>query len=171
MKKIIYILLLVLLAKNVSAQDFACGFIEKYGNKDLEVVSIGKQMLSALGAMSSSKDAEFKEAVLGLESIKIITADSKEQARKSFKNAYTMLTKRSEGFEEIMSVKEDNEETHIMVRGKENGSKELVLLSAKNENFSMICMSGEIDLSVLAKFANNIQPDKLKKSNTTKNTK
>lgn len=167
MKKITSILFFSLLVWNISAQDFASNFIAKHGDKDLEVVSIGKSMLSAVANMSPN-DPEMKDAIQGLEGIKIITTNSKECARKSFKNAYAMLTKKSEGFEEMMSVKESDEETYIMTRGENGVVKDFVLLTGSNNGFNMICLSGNINVAVLTKLASAIHLDKLKKIDTSK---
>lgn len=160
MKKISLILFFCLLAWGISAQDFASTYIGKYGDKGLEIVSIGKQMLSMVESMTS-KDQELKEALQGLESIKIITAESKEQAQKCFKNAYGMLKKKSSGFEEIMSFRENEEETYIMTREEDGIIKDLVFLSSEKGNLNMICLSGNINMSTLAKLASSMKLDKL----------
>ncbi len=167
MKKITFIALFLISVCVVSAQDFASTFLNKHADKDLEVVSIGKQMLSMVSGMSAN-DQELKEAIQGLESIKIITSDVKECAQKSFKNAYAMLTKKSAGFEEVMSVKEENEETYIMTREESGVVKDLVFISSDSGSFNMICLSGVINMATLAKLSAGMKLDKLKKLDTVK---
>jgi hypothetical protein len=162
MKKIILLLFVSLFPLGIFAQDFATSFINKHGDKDLEVVSIGKQMLSMLEEMSSN-DPELKEVIHNLNGIKIMTSTSEESAQKAFKEAYAMLFKKNSGFEEMMSVKEENEETYIMIRKKGDVIKDLVLLTFGKEQFNMICLTGNINVDSLAKLSSVISLNKLKK--------
>jgi len=159
-------LLLLWAVTTAFSQDFASSFIQKHGDKDLEIVSIGKQMLSMVGEMSA-QEGDLKEALEGLESIKILSSDAKDTAQKSFKNAYAMLTKKSNGFSEMMSFKEDDESTFIMAREEEGIVKDLVLLSSEGDSFNMICLSGNINVKTLGKLSSSMQIDKLSKLNKT----
>lgn len=158
--------LLVCFAWNASAQDFASNFIKKHGDNEFEVVSIGKQMLSMLEDMSGNNQ-DIKDAIKGLESIKIITSKAKDKVEKNFKNAWSMLNKKSSGFSEMMSIKEENENIHIMIREEDSIVKDFVLLTSNDSTFNMICLTGEIDMATLGKLASLTQLDKLKKLNST----
>lgn len=160
------IVTLFLFAWKLPAQDFASVYLQKHGDKELEIISIGKQMLSLLEGMSG-KDSDLKEAIQGLESIKIITSGSKEIAQKNFRNAYSMLTKKSSGFSEMMALKEGEESTYIMTREEDGIIKDFVLLTSKDSTFNMICLSGNINMATLGKLSSNMHLDKLKELKIT----
>lgn len=161
MKYCILSLLLFFATGNTAAQDFASDFIQKYGDKELEVVNIGKQMLAMLGEMSGN-NKELQEAIQGLESIKIISSNSKEKIQKTCKNAKAMLNKKSSGFSEMLSVKENEEETYIMIREEDDVVKDFVLLTSNDSTFHMICLTGDINMATLGKLASGGQLEKLK---------
>ncbi len=168
-QKLTYILLCLLLTVNLSAQEYVTNFLNKYGtDKDLEVVNIGKQMLDMLGNMNV-EDQELSETIKGLESIKIITSNSEENSPKYFKHILDLLNKKSQGFQELMSVKEDNEQICIMTRESDGIIKDFVLISETGDDFSMICLSGKINMNTLGKLAKNMNLSQLNKLNNTSN--
>lgn len=170
MKKILLTFFCILFAFHAGAQDFGSLFLEKYGNdKNLEVVNIGKTMISLVHDMAP--DANTQRALEGLDNIRIITADS-TSGNKYFKFAYEMLTKKNSGFQSLMSMKEDGKNICIMVKESSDGViEDLVLLNKEEKNFNLICLSGDnIDLKVLAKLSKKIKIKALERLNEIEET-
>lgn len=162
MKVTTLLIVLSLYTSSLFAQDFASSFLQKYGDKEMEVVSLGKQMLSMLAAMSN-KNTEVMEAIQGLESIKIVSLDSKEKVGKQYQYAQDMLYKKNSGFVEMMTIKEGDENTLIMTKEEDGIITDFVLITANKTSFNLIGLSGKVNLSTLSKLSSSMQFEKLKK--------
>ncbi len=168
MKKIIFILFACFIAFSTSAQDVANSFLEKYGKDDnLEIVSIGKKMFQQMEKLTS-EEPELTEAIKGLENILIISSNDSALNKEYYDSAYEILTRKKQGFEPLLTLKENDQNVIVMIKESKKGIvKELVMLSGdNNQEFNMISLSGKIDLKLLLKYSDKINLSGLKVLNS-----
>jgi len=157
MRKFLFITLISILSQSAFSQDAVSSFLERYNNDDnLEVVSIGKKMFQMMTDISSD-DEDFNNAIKGLEQLIVISSIDSTLNNEYYNSALAILTKKKSGFETIISSKEGQEELVIMSKETKGIIRELVLLQKDNKNnFSLISLSGEIDLKNLIKYSKDI---------------
>ena len=162
------ICLFVWVSFSVSAQDIIASFIDKHGGDDnLEVVSIGKKMMDTLCILTSD-DPDLKEAIKGLESIRIVSSKDSDVEKEYFSSAQELLSK-YKGLEEYFSTSEENRELMVMVRKSKESVKELILLSEQPEGFNLISISGTINLDVLLNYSERLNIKELDQLRSVKN--
>jgi hypothetical protein len=147
----------------VFAQEIANLFLEKFDKDDnLEIISIGKKMFQMMENASSNTD--FNEAIKGLEKIVVISSKDSVFNNEYYDSAYEILTgKRKDGFESLLSTKEEKGELIVMAKESKGIIRELVLLQGdKIKYFSLISLCGNIDLKTLAKYSEKINLSGLK---------
>jgi hypothetical protein len=152
---------------SVSAQDVITSFLEKHRKDDnLEVVSIGKKMIETLCDLSSD-NPELKDAIEGLENIRIVTSKDRELDKEYYNSARELASKCKE-MEEYFSVNEENKELIVMIKESKGSVKELVLLSEQPEEFNLISISGMINLDLLLKYSEKLNIKELNQLHSVK---
>jgi len=140
---------------SVSAQDVITSFLDKHSKDDnLEVVSIGKKMIETLYDLISD-NPDLKEAIKGLETIRIISSKDRDLDKEYYDSAQELASK-SKGMEEYFSISKENKEIKVMIRKSKELIKELILLSEQPEGFNLISIRGTIDLDVLLKYSKGL---------------
>ena len=157
MKKFLFIILWSTLFQPAFSQEVASLFLEQFNNDDnLEVVSIGEKMFQMMADVSPDNE-NFNEAIKGLEKLIVISSKDSALNHEYYNSAFAILTKKKSGFESILSSKEGQEELVIMSKESKGIVKELILLQRDSKNnFSLISLSGEIDLKNLIKYSSSI---------------
>jgi hypothetical protein len=163
MKKVLLITVLNVLSYAAFSQEVANLFLEKFNNDDhLEVVSIGRKMFQMMED-ASIDDEEFNKTIKGLEKIIVISSTDSVLSSEYYDSAYEILTKKKSGFGSLLSIKDGKEELVVMSKESKGVIRELVLLQIdKISNFSLISLSGDIDLKTLAKYSERINLSGLK---------
>ncbi|MDR1369803.1 MAG: DUF4252 domain-containing protein [Dysgonamonadaceae bacterium] len=163
MKRILLITVLNVLSYAAFSQEVANLFLEKFNNDDhLEVISIGKKMFQMM-ADASIDDGEFNKTIKGLEKIIVISSTDSTLSSEYYDSACEILAKKKNGFETLLSTKDGKEELVVMSKESKGVIKELVLLQIdKVNNFSLISLSGDINLKTLAKYSEKINLSGLK---------
>jgi hypothetical protein len=152
---------------SISAQDVITSFLDKHVNDDsLKIVSIGKQMIERMDTLTAN-NAELKEALKGLETIRIISSKDKDLDNEYYNSAKELLSE-SKGLEEFFLLDEENMKLTVMVRKSKGAVKELILLSNQKEEFSLISVTGRINLDVLLKYSDRLDINVLKELHTIK---
>lgn len=148
MKKYALIVFLSFVSASLFAQDMVTSFLEKHRKDDaLEVVTIGKTMFGRMDEISVG-DLDVKEFIDGLDNIQIVT--SKDAAMDSdYYSSAEQLLKKDSNFRELVTVDNLNEKTTMMIKESRGVVKELILLSGGSNGFSLISMTGDIDLEKL----------------------
>lgn len=163
MKKGIVIIGMMFLSVAIMAQGTV---IKKYFN-DLEdnenytKVSVSQKMFSMFTELEAGSDAEqeFLEAVSKLKGLKIIAADSVADANKMYKKAISDVNKA--GYEELMSVKDAEENMQFSIIEKDGVISELMMVVGGNKSFVMLSLYGEIDLKNISKIAQEMRVEGL----------
>ncbi len=158
------------LSLTISAQDIVSLFLHVYDNdNDLELVTIGKKMLDIVKTMSGNE--EISQSLQGIENIRVISSESSNK-NQYHETAFNLLTKKDSGYEELLSISNENETVLIMIKGSKKTVKELVVLSSgtmDKQKFNLISLSGQINLKELIKRAKSFNIKGLEKLDSVKN--
>ena len=140
---------------SVSAQDIITSFVDKHDRDDnLKVVSIGERMMDSLSFLTSN-DPDLKEAIKGVEKIRIVSSKDQDLDKEYYNSARELLSK-NKGLKEYFSTNEENKELMVMIRESKGSVKELILLSEQPEGFNLISISGTINLDVLLNYSEKL---------------
>ena len=167
-KKYLLACLFIIIYFSVSAQDVVASFLDKHGKDDnLEIVSIGKQMMGVMYALTLD-NPELSEAIKGIEAIRIVSSKDPDLNKEYFDSARTLLSK-SRGLEEFFAMNEEDSELMVMVRESKGYVKELILLLEQAEDeFNLISISGTIDMDVLLKYSESLNIKELNQLRSVK---
>lgn len=156
MKKLVLLIILAGLSLSAVCQRTPVDdLFDKYnGREGFTSVYISSRMFSLLGSIDS-EDEEFQNLVSRIKSIKILAADSAANA--SGVNFLGEIKKKlyTSGYEELMTVKEENDEIWFMIREVNGKIAELVMITGGNGS-SVVSISGDLDLKTIASLSDNI---------------
>ncbi len=133
---------------------------EKYNGKEgYTSVYISSKMFSLL-ARIDSEDKDFQNLVSRIRSIKILSIDS--AANVSGVNFCNELLRKlnGSGFEELMTVKEENGEVRFMIHEVNGKIAELVMITG-GEGSSIVSISGDLDLKSIADLSDKMGIEEL----------
>ena len=150
MKKIIMFTLLSVMTVTLTGQRSPVDdLFEKYnGREGFTSVYISSKMFSLLSRIDS-EDKDFQDLVNRIKGIRILSIDSAKNV--SGINLSNELLKRlnTSGYEELMTVKEENQEVRFMIREINGRIAELVMITG-GEGSSVVSISGDLDLKTIA---------------------
>ena len=159
MKKGIVIIGIMFLSVAMMAQGTVISnyFDQLEDNEDYTKVSVSQKMFSMFTELEAGSDAEkeFLEAVSKLKGLKVIMADSIPDAAKMYKKAIADVDKA--GYEELMSVKDAEENLKFSIIEKNGVIEELIMVAGGNKRFVMLSLYGEIDLNNISKIAQEMR--------------
>ena len=142
--------------------------ITKYFNQleddeNFTKVSVSQKMFSMFTELEAGSDAEkeFLEAVSKLKGLKVIVADSVANSEKMYKSAVADVDKG--GYEELMSVKDAEENMKFSIIEKDGVITELIMVAGGNKSFIMLSLYGEIDLANISKIAQEMRVEGLER--------
>ena len=160
-QKYIYIALISFATTNLSAQDPVATFMDMHGADDnLEIISIGRRMFEKMDGLPVG-DPELKEAIKGLETIRIVTSKDTLLNKEYYDSAHKLL-ERCKGFEKILSINEEDRSIVVLVKETKGGAvKELLLLSGRGAGFNLVSMSGDINLNTWIKYSEGLNIEEL----------
>ncbi|MBN1952189.1 MAG: DUF4252 domain-containing protein [Bacteroidales bacterium] len=164
MKNLILFIGALLIAGSSLAQTPAVDkLFDKYAYKDgFTTVLISKHMfeLFAEKNMADKESEAMREAISGLESIRILTVeDSALNSRINFFSEIGQEIPFSE-YETLLTVKESNQQMRMMIKEKNGQISEFLMLSGGSDNV-LISIVGIIDLESIAKISGAIDMEKL----------
>ncbi len=163
MKKVVLTLVMMAVAIGASAQDDA---ISKYFNKYKEDASfmhinISGKMFQMMANLEMETDEEQKLIQESLGKIKRVQVLGKEEGvdgRKMYSEAIGMV--KGKGFEELMSLREDDKDIRFLIKEKNNKIDELFMVMGGDSEFGLLSIVGDgIDLNALYKLSKQIGMD------------
>lgn len=172
--KIISICLLLtgLVITNTYAQqqdDAIVRFYEKYMNDErFSTVYFSGRMFRMFSGVNS-EDEESKnlsEAASKINGLRMLSADSVDGV-KFYQEAISNLNRN--GFEELMVVRDGNEQFQFMIREEGSIIKELLMISGEEKSFMLMSIIGDIDLESISKMTEKMDIKGLDKLNENKN--
>jgi hypothetical protein len=145
---------------SLQAQDLVTSFLDKHGKDDnLKIVSIGGKMLDMVGALTLGYP-ELNDVIKDLDNIRFICSEDTALNKEYYESA-SQLLKKWKGFEEILSINNEEEKLLVVVKESKRTVKELVLLSSKITGFNLILITGDINLDALIKYSESLSLKKI----------
>lgn len=162
MKKILIILAILTYSLQVEAQDDAISkFFGKYSNSsDFTSVFISSKMFSLIAKIPvDEKEKDIRNLIGKLEKVQILTSD-KVDGNKLYNEAFGMLPKKI--YEELMTVKEGEEEFKFFIKESEGKIGELLMLKGGKNDFLILNIIGDINLEDISKLSKTMDVDGFK---------
>lgn len=159
MKRTALILFVLLFPALSDAQTSAVEkLFDKYsGMEGFTTVYISSKMFSMFSEMEVG-DPAFQQTVKGLKSIRILAADENYTGRGTV-NFFTEIMKELpvKEFEELMVVKEKDQDVKFLVREQNGRVVELLLVVGGKDSNALISIVGDIDLKSISQLSKSLQ--------------
>lgn len=144
MKKVMIIAALAFMTMTVQAQMSVDRLMRKYKHSPkAEYVHVPKMMMTLAKAIKTGDADDYTKYLKHIDSIKVLDMEdcSKAVKQQFFKDVTQLKTA---GYEELMTAKEADEQTIIMVKRSKTGIKELVIVESDNDDAALIQILGNI---------------------------
>jgi hypothetical protein len=99
-------------------------------------------------------EEEILEAISNLKGLKVIAADSIGNSKKLYTDAVKKIS--GNGYEELMEVKDAQEDMKFMIREKDGIINELVMVVGGNRSFFVMSLFGEINLKDISRLSHSM---------------
>lgn len=131
-------------------------FEEYYDNEDFTKISVSSKMFELFTHIEpgDEDEDEILEAISKLEGLKVIAADSIANSRELFTKAVKKVS--GNGYDELMEVKDAQEDMKFMIKENEGIIDELVMVAGGKKSFFILSLYGEIDLKKIAKLSKSM---------------
>ena len=154
MKRINFLLVALFTLVLSKAQSPADDLFDKYAGKEgFTTVYISKYMFDLFSNFESTdpEAEEMAEVVRNLTGIKILASEKPDESINFLKEIKKKIS--TDGYKELMIVKEENQDVQFLVRENEGKISELLLIvSGEGENVLM-SIQGNIDMKNISKLA------------------
>lgn len=160
-KQAIIILMLTALSASLCAQKSPVDdLFDRYDGKDgFTSVYISSKMFGLLSRIDSN-DEEFRNLVTRIKGIRILSLDSTAVVRGINFASELMPGLKRNGYEELMTVKEENDEVFFMVREAGGKIAELVMITG-GKGTSVVSIQGDLDLKTISSLSGKMGIDEL----------
>ncbi|MFY0601098.1 MAG: DUF4252 domain-containing protein [Cyclobacteriaceae bacterium] len=163
MKKGLLIIGILAFSMSVMAQgDFVNKYFDLLQDDDAYTkVSVSSKMFSLFTELEAGSEAEeeFLKAISKLKGLKIVGSENAPNSFDIYKKALADLNKLK--YEELMSVKDGDQNMKFSIKEKGGIIEELVMLAGSEKNFVLLSLYGEIDLKNISKIARTLKVDGL----------
>ena len=151
MKKVMIIAALAFMTMTVQAQMSVDRLMRKYKNSPkAEYVHVPKVMMTLVKNIKTGDADDYTKYLKHIDSIKVLDMeDCSNAVKQQFFKDVTQL--KTAGYEELMTVKEADEQTVIMVKRSKTGIKELVIIDSDDDDAALIQILGNIKNSEIQK--------------------
>jgi len=158
MKNLIFILITVCIGFNANAQNDVVTklFNDYYDDENFTKISVSSKMFELFTEIEPGDEDEkdILEAVSKLKGLKVVAADSVGNSKQLYANAVKKVT--GNGYEELMEVKDAQEDMKFMIKEKDGIIDELVMIVGGNKSFFILSLYGEIDLKKISKLSKSM---------------
>jgi hypothetical protein len=162
MRKISIIITMVICPLLIAAQNTAVDeLFDKYAGKEgFTTVYVSKNLFKMISDIELD-DPETEELVDNLETIKILAADDYENTEGI--NFYDEIIRNLpvDEYEELLMVKESDQDIKFLVREKDGIIKELLLVVGGIDDNVLISIIGDIDLKKISKISKSMHGSSL----------
>jgi len=144
----------VLLILPGMAQDDAISrFFGKYeGREDFTTIYITSRMFGLIAQIPESEDEEdVMNIIRKLKGLKILTTDQYEGKNELYQEALKTLPK--EGYDDLMVIKEGDEQIKFLISEKEGKISEFLMLIGGNDDFFLMSMVGDLNLEDISRLS------------------
>ena len=163
MKKLVLILMIMSITAVAFSQQVVSKYMDKYENDEtFTKVSVSSKMFSLFAEMEGSEEDEqlFYDITSKLKGMKVVASEKVAKPKELYDGAVADVVKA--GFEELMTVKDADEDILISIIEKDGTIAELVLVAGGKEKFAMVSIYGEINLKEISKLASLMRVSQLK---------
>lgn len=161
MKKLVFIITITAISLSMAGQNSAVDDIfDRYNGKEgFTSVYISSRMFSLL-ARIDTEDEEFRNLVTRIKSIRILSIDSARNVGELNFAADLVPKLNRNGFEELMTVREQDGEVWFMIREVGGRIAELVMVTGGHSS-SVVSITGDLDLKTIASLSGSMGIDEL----------
>jgi hypothetical protein len=164
MKKIV----LTMFVLSVAGYAFGQGavvtkYFDKFENDEtFTKVSVSSKMFSLFTEMegNTEDEKEFLDVISKLKGMKVVASEKVSDPKGLYNSAISDVAKA--GYEELMTVKDAEENVKISIKEKGGIIEELILVAGGKEKFAMVSLYGIIDLKQVSKLASMMRMSELK---------
>ena len=163
MKKIVLTVMTLSIVSLTFGQQVVTKYMDKYEDDEtFTKVSVSSKMFSLFSEMEGTEEDEqlFYDITSKLKGMKVVASEKVSDPRALYNGAISDVEKA--GFEELMTVKDAEENVKISIREKGGVIEELILVAGGKEKFAMVSLFGEIDLKQISKLASLMRVSQLK---------
>ena len=163
MKKIVLTLMILSITTLAFSQQVVSKYMDKFENDEtFTKVSVSSKMFSLFAEMEGSEEDEqlFYDITSKLKGMKVVASEKVAKPKELYDGA--VLDIKKAGFEELMSVKDAEEDVLISIIEKNGTIAELILVAGGKEKFALVSIFGEINLKEISKLANLMRVSQLK---------
>lgn len=160
MKKVVLTLALAAFTLSANAQSTAITkYFEKY-TEDTTFMYVnfsGKmfQMISNLELEDEQEQAMMQESLGKIKRVQVLGKDKGVNGKVMYKEVISLVE--GKGFEELMSVREEDKDIRFLIKEKNNKIDELFMVMGGANEFGMLSIVGDgIDLNALYKLSRSI---------------
>ena len=153
----ISLVILLLLAQGISAQDAIEKYFSAYANDpSFTSIVISSKMFELFAKMDTSdpENKKVKEAIGGLKGIRILSSETAQGGAP--KNVQAAIAKIGKEFELLMSIDESNEKVRFYIREEGEKINELLMIVSGKEELFLMSLRGDIDLSKMSSLSKNM---------------
>lgn len=160
-KQALIILMLTALSVSLYAQKSPVDdLFDRYNGKDgFTSVYISSKMFGLLSRIDSN-DEEFRNLVTRIKGIRILSLDSTAVVRGINFASELMPGLKRNGYEELMTVKEEKDEVFFMIREVGGKIAELVMITG-GKGTSVVSIQGDLDLKTISSLSGKMGIDEL----------
>ncbi len=161
MKKLaLYIILAALPLSAFCQKSPVDELFERYDGKDgFTSVYISSKMFSLLARLDT-EDEEFQNLVTRIKSIRILSIDSAQNVSGLNFSSELLPKLNRTGFEELMTVREEDGEVRFMIREVGGRIAELVMVTGGHGS-SVVSIRGDLDLKTIASLSDSMGIEEL----------
>ena len=163
MKKIVLTLMIVSVTSVAFSQQVVSKYMDKFENDEtFTKVSVSSKMFSLFAEMEGSEEDEqlFYDITSKLKGMKVVASEKVAKPKELYEGAVADIEKA--GFEELMTVKDAEEDILISIIEKNGTIAELILVAGGKEKFALVSIFGEINLKEISKLASLMRVSQLK---------
>jgi len=161
MKRIVLAGLIVMISLPVFSQTDAVSkyFGEYEGKENYTTIIITSRMFGLLAEIPEGEDEEdVMNVIRKLTGLKMIVADDRHDGEDLYRKAMDVLPK--DGFDELMIIKEGDEEIKFLIKEKNKKISEFIMLIGGGESdFLIMSMVGDLDLRDISKLSKTMDID------------
>jgi hypothetical protein len=162
MKRLVLPIIALLLYVNGFAQDDVITkyFSEYERRDDFTTIIITSKMFELIAQIPESEDEEdVMNVIRKLNGLKILTSSEYPQRAELSQKAVKIIE--DKGFEELMIIKEGEEEIKFLIHEKDGHISEFVMLIAEDEDgdFFLMSMTGNLDLEDISRLSETLDID------------
>ena len=162
MKKLYLLTIGILLyVQGLAQDDVITKYFSDYERRDdFTTIIITSRMFELIAQIPESEDQEdVMNVIRKLNGLKILTTDKYPERSELSKKAVKILE--DKGFEELMVIKEGEEEIKFLIDEKDGHIREFVMLIAQDENgdFFLMSMTGNLELKDISKLSKTLDID------------